>query len=119
MTSRLSLPQQLPRPLSVRRHHNSGTAMQIVSNLTAAAAPSATLLNATTVASAVVGLTMWSLLLAQSGRGGVGRACPLCPGKSDISLFCYGQGIIDLDAQDLSDAFIDTGPVAGRCDNTI
>jgi hypothetical protein len=41
------------------------------------------------------------------------------PGKSDISLFCYGQGIIDLDAQDLSDAFIDTGPVAGRCDNTI
>jgi hypothetical protein len=29
----------------------------------------------------------------------LGRACPLCPGNSDINLFCYGQGIIDLDAE--------------------
>ena len=28
-----------------------------------------------------------------------GRACPLCPGISDINLFRYRQRIIDLDAE--------------------
>jgi hypothetical protein len=25
----------------------------------------------------------------------VGRACPLCPGRSDINLFRYGKGVVD------------------------
>ena len=29
----------------------------------------------------------------------MGRACPLCPGISDINLFRYRQGVIDLDAE--------------------
>jgi hypothetical protein len=29
----------------------------------------------------------------------LGRACPLCPGISDIDLFRYRQGVIDLDAE--------------------
>ena len=29
----------------------------------------------------------------------MGRACPLCPGISDINLFRYCQGVIDLDAE--------------------
>jgi hypothetical protein len=37
-------------------------------------------------------------LLAQTGRLMVGRACPLCPGSSDINSFRYCQGVIDLDA---------------------
>jgi hypothetical protein len=37
--------------------------------------------------------------LAQSGGWKVGRACALCPGISDINLFCYCQGVIDLDAE--------------------
>jgi hypothetical protein len=28
----------------------------------------------------------------------MGRACPLCPGISDINLFRYCQGVIDLNA---------------------
>jgi hypothetical protein len=28
-----------------------------------------------------------------------GRACPLCPGTSDVNLFRYREGIIDLDAK--------------------
>ena len=39
------------------------------------------------------------LMLAQTGRLKVGRACPLCPGISDINLFRYCQGVIDLDAE--------------------
>jgi hypothetical protein len=38
------------------------------------------------------------LPLAQSGGWRVGRACPLCPGISDINLFRYCQGVIDFDA---------------------
>src|SRR6202012_5603074 len=32
-------------------------------------------------------------------QSGVGRACPLCPGISDVNLFHYRQGVIDLDAE--------------------
>jgi hypothetical protein len=35
--------------------------------------------------------------LAQSCQSRPGRACPLCPGNSDINLFSYSQGIIDFD----------------------
>jgi hypothetical protein len=38
----------------------------------------------------------------------VGRACPLCPGISDINLFRYCQRIIDLDAE-VSDRAFDLG----------
>jgi hypothetical protein len=37
--------------------------------------------------------------LAQTGGKRAGRACPLCPGISDIDLFRYCQGVIDLDAE--------------------
>jgi hypothetical protein len=46
--------------------------------------------------------------MAQSCRSWLGRACPLCPSNSDINLFCYGQGIIDLDAE-VSDGAFDLG----------
>ena len=29
----------------------------------------------------------------------MGRACPLCPGYSDVNLFRYGKGIVDFDAE--------------------
>ena len=32
-------------------------------------------------------------------RNGTGGACLLCPGRSDINLFRFGKGIIDLDAK--------------------
>jgi len=35
----------------------------------------------------------------------VGRAFPLCPGISDVHLFRYGEGIINLDAQVSNGAF--------------
>jgi hypothetical protein len=38
----------------------------------------------------------------------VGRVCPLCPGISDINLFRYCQGIIDLDAK-IPDRAFDLG----------
>ena len=41
-------------------------------------------------------------------QSGVGRACPLCPGISDINLFHYCQGVIDLDAE-IPDRAIDLG----------
>ena len=47
-------------------------------------------------------------LLAQTGGWRTGRACPLCPGISDINLFRYCQGIIDLDAE-ISDRAFDLG----------
>ena len=34
-----------------------------------------------------------------------GRACPLCPGISDINLFRYCKGVIDLDAEIPNRAF--------------
>src|SRR5258706_15355009 len=49
-----------------------------------------------------------SLLLAQTGQWRSGRACPLCPGISDINLFRYRQGIIYFDAQ-ISDRAFDFG----------
>jgi hypothetical protein len=36
------------------------------------------------------------------------RACPLCPGISDINLFRNCQGVIDLDAK-ISDRAFDLG----------
>ena len=35
----------------------------------------------------------------------MGRACPLCPGISDINLFRYCKGIIDFDAEISDGAF--------------
>jgi len=35
----------------------------------------------------------------------VGRACPLCPGTSDVDLFSYRERIIDLDAEVPDGAF--------------
>ena len=46
--------------------------------------------------------------VAQTGGWKLGRACPLCPGISDINLFRYCQGIIYLDAQ-VSDRAFDLG----------
>jgi hypothetical protein len=42
------------------------------------------------------------------GRTETGKAWPLCPGPSDINLFCYRQGIINLDAE-ISDGALDLG----------
>jgi hypothetical protein len=38
-------------------------------------------------------------LLARRRPNGPGRACLLCPGSSDVNLFRYGQGIVDLGCQ--------------------
>jgi len=38
----------------------------------------------------------------------LGRACPLCPGISDINLFRYCQGVIDFDAE-IPDRAFDLG----------
>jgi hypothetical protein len=38
-----------------------------------------------------------SPLMARSCQVEEGRACPLCPGSSDIDLFGDRQGIVDLD----------------------
>jgi hypothetical protein len=46
--------------------------------------------------------------LAQTGGWRAGRACPLCPGISDINLFRYRQGVIDLDAE-IPDCAFDLG----------
>ena len=40
-------------------------------------------------------------------------ACPLCPGISDINLFSYREGIIDLDAKVSNGAF-DLGTMQWR-----
>jgi hypothetical protein len=44
--------------------------------------------------------------VARSGCWRLGRACPLCPGISDIDLFRYRQGLIDLDAE-ITDSALD------------
>jgi hypothetical protein len=44
-------------------------------------------------------------LVAQRYENGMGRACLLCPGSSDINLFRYGKGIIDLNAEVRDGAF--------------
>jgi hypothetical protein len=46
--------------------------------------------------------------LAQTGCWEPGRACPLCPGISDINLFRYCQGIIHFDAK-ISNGTFDLG----------
>ena len=51
-------------------------------------------------------LRCMSLLLAQLRPKRTGRACPLCPGRSDVNLFRYCQSIIDLDAK-VSDGTLD------------
>jgi hypothetical protein len=38
----------------------------------------------------------------------MGRACPLCPGISDINLFRYREGVIDLDTE-ITDRALDLG----------
>jgi hypothetical protein len=38
----------------------------------------------------------------------VGQSTSALPGNSDINLFCYGQGVIDLDAE-VSDGAFDLG----------
>ena len=46
--------------------------------------------------------------MTRSCRCEPGRACPLCPGISDINLFRYRKRIIDLDAE-VSDGAFDFG----------
>jgi hypothetical protein len=36
-------------------------------------------------------------LFVQTGGRTMGRACPLCPGISDVNLFRYRQGIVHFD----------------------
>jgi hypothetical protein len=43
--------------------------------------------------------------MARYGANGAGGACLLCPGSSDVNLFCYGKGIIDLDVEVPDGAF--------------
>jgi len=45
-----------------------------------------------------------------------GRACLLCPGTSDIDLFCYCQSIIYLDAE-ISDRAFDLGVAKQKLDS--
>src|SRR5262245_63995147 len=37
--------------------------------------------------------------MAHICRSCSGRACPLCPGTSDINLFCYRERVVDLDTE--------------------
>jgi len=46
--------------------------------------------------------------VAQTGGEKAGRACPLCRGISDIHLFRYRQGVIDLNAE-IPDRAFDLG----------
>jgi hypothetical protein len=46
--------------------------------------------------------------LAQTGGSRSGRTCPLCPDISDINLFRYCQGVIDLNAE-IPDRAFDLG----------
>jgi hypothetical protein len=55
-------------------------------------------------------------LLAQTGCWRLGRACPLCPGISDINLFRYRQGIIYFDSQ-ISDRAFDLGVTEQKLDS--
>jgi hypothetical protein len=40
-----------------------------------------------------------SPFVTQTGGWRSGRACPLCPGISDINLFCYCQSIVHFDTE--------------------
>jgi hypothetical protein len=44
-----------------------------------------------------------------------GRACPLCPGNSDIDLFRDSQGIVDFNAE-VSDGAFDFGVAQQKLD---
>ena len=46
--------------------------------------------------------------MARFCRGRPGRACPLCPGISDVNLFRYRKRVIDLNAE-VSDGAFDFG----------
>ena len=46
---------------------------------------------------------------------GMGRACLLCPGISDVNLFRYRQGVIYFDAQ-ISDGAFDLGVAKQKLD---
>ena|ERR1700682_6483564 len=50
-------------------------------------------------------LRCMSPLMARIGGSRVGRACPLCPGISDVNLFRYCQCVIDLNAEISDRAF--------------
>src|SRR5439155_26841953 len=54
--------------------------------------------------------------LAQTGGWNQGRACPLCPGTSDINLFCYCQSIIHFDAE-ISNRAFDLGVAKQKLDS--
>src|SRR6202012_1180402 len=58
------------------------------------------------------GMICWTILqlpkMARSFRCVLGRACPLCPGISDVNLFSYRKRVIDLNAE-VSDSAFDFG----------
>ena len=45
------------------------------------------------------------LFMARFCRERLGRACPLCPGISDVDLFRYRKRVIDLNAEVSDGAF--------------
>jgi hypothetical protein len=55
-------------------------------------------------------------MAAQTGCWKSGRACPLCPGISDVNLFRYCQGIIYFDAE-ISDSAFDLGVAEQKLDS--
>jgi hypothetical protein len=57
-----------------------------------------------------------SLVVAQTDCWKPGRACPLCPGISDINLFRYGQSIVDFDSE-VSDRAFDFGVAKQKLDS--
>jgi hypothetical protein len=56
-------------------------------------------------------------LLAQIGGPTTGRACPLCPGISDIDLFRYRQSIVYFDPE-ISDRAFDLGVAKQKLDSS-
>jgi hypothetical protein len=54
--------------------------------------------------------------VAQTGGWRLGRACPLCPGISDINLFRYCQSIVYLNAK-ISDRALDLGVAKQKLDS--
>ena len=54
---------------------------------------------------------------AQTGGRRLGRACPLCPGFSDINLFRYCQCIVYFDPE-ISDRAFDLGVAKEKLDSS-
>jgi hypothetical protein len=54
--------------------------------------------------------------MAKNGSRRSGRACPLCPGISNINLFRYRQSIIHLDSE-ISDGTFDLGVAKQKLDS--